>query len=83
MLLLLLAGPAPRQASGNQPAQPPKGGEPAPATQFSGEEVSVGYVLVPVLASTASPPSGETATVGRRFPYRARAAACASSPGRI
>jgi Ca-activated chloride channel family protein len=54
MLLLLLAGPAPRQASGNQPAQPPQGGESAPATQFSGEEVSVGYVLVPVLVRSSS-----------------------------
>ncbi len=54
MLLLFLAGPVPRLASGNQPAQPPKTGESAPATQFSGEEVSVGYVLVPVLVRSSS-----------------------------
>ncbi|HEV7518319.1 MAG TPA: VWA domain-containing protein [Thermoanaerobaculia bacterium] len=54
LLLLCLAGPAPRSVSGNQPAVPPQGEEPGLGTKFSGEEVSVGYVLVPVIVRSSS-----------------------------
>lgn len=48
LLLLFLAGPAPHTVAAN-PSVP----EVPPATQFSGEEVSVGYVLVPVIVRSS------------------------------
>ncbi|MEA2695050.1 MAG: Ca-activated chloride channel, partial [Acidobacteriota bacterium] len=57
LLLLFSAGPAPRVVSGNQPVVPsrtPKAEEPGLGTKFSGEEVSVGYVLVPVIVRSSS-----------------------------
>ena len=53
LLLLFQAGVASRPASG-LPVPPAQRGEPAPATQFSGEEVAVGYVLVPVIVRSSS-----------------------------
>jgi Ca-activated chloride channel family protein len=53
LLLLFLAGPAPRPVSGTQPAPDTRGTE-GPGAKFSGEEVSVGYVLVPVIVRSQS-----------------------------